>query len=71
MDGKFSALEKNQQMHEAEEISFRSCYKIWMATQEGGKHKTARKIHEANGPQLVNSHFTLREKRNAIFSPVM
>ena len=50
MDGKYSALEKNQQMHEAEENSFRSCYKIWMATQEGDKHETARKIDEANGP---------------------
>ena len=71
MDGKYSALEKNQLMLEAEKKSFWSCYKICMATQEGGEHKTARKIHEANGPQLVNSHFTLREKRNAIFSHVM
>ena len=58
-------------MLEAEEKSFWNCYKIWMATQEGGKHETARKIDEANGPELVNSHFTPREKRNAIFFPVM
>ena len=43
-------LEKNQLMLEAEKKSFWSCYKIWMATQEGVKHKTARKTHEADGP---------------------